>query len=99
VEAPQCHGREVLTRLVIDRIVSDKTFWNATVSRSFFQKFFMKLRSAKKTTLSNHRKESQRLCSVRLLTLLPSMPLILAKPRRIQFFSGSSLAKDAAVLS
>ena len=37
LESSRCHGREVLARLVNDRIVSDKTFWNATISRSLFK--------------------------------------------------------------
>jgi hypothetical protein len=43
LEAPRCHGREVPTRLAIDRIVSDKTLWNATVARGFLQKLFFEL--------------------------------------------------------
>lgn len=38
LEAPRCHGQEVRPRPAIDRIVSDKTFWNATISRNFFKK-------------------------------------------------------------
>jgi hypothetical protein len=52
LEASRCHGREAPTRLVIDRIVSDKTFWKATISLSFLKNFFELLLS-KKTIPSN----------------------------------------------
>src|ERR1700690_648488 len=40
LEASRRHGRQVRARLVNDRIVSDKTFWKATTSRSLFKNCF-----------------------------------------------------------
>jgi hypothetical protein len=64
-EATGSAGQEVRTRPVIDRIVSDKTFWNATFSRSFLKKIFRDLRSQR----------AQRLRSVRTVRNKRSEPL------------------------
>ena len=100
MEAPRRHGREVRTRLVIDRIVSDKTFWNATFSRGFFQKIFREVSFHK---ANNAFKQFETIAALLLAvisdTALPSMLLIPAETRWIHFFSGRSLAERAAVLS
>jgi hypothetical protein len=87
-EAPQRHGREVRARTVNDRIVSDKTFWNATVSRSFFQEFFPELHLPKWEIPVNSSKQTQyrfnaeTACEGLALTVSDSR-----RTRRIHFFS------------
>ena len=90
-------------RLVIDRIVSDKTFCNATISRSFFKKILRDLRSPKQNSAREACEQFE--TSATALTAGPASDSSALstydsqQTRRIQFFSGSSFLEDAAVLS
>ena len=95
LEASRRHGREVRTRLVNDRIVSDKTFWNATFSRSLFKNCFSSA-LRKETKLSKSLKRPQR---HRRQTLQPSLLLIDLEGGWVQISSGNGVAQDGAWLS
>jgi hypothetical protein len=88
---------------VIDRIVSDKTFWNATFSRSFLKKIFRDLRAKAGTTpgkRAHSLKQTQQLSSLCLLAMVPpSLRMIPGGASGYTIFSASSFTWDAAVLS
>ena len=94
LEAPRCHGREVPTRLAIDRIVSDKTLWNATVARGFLQKTLLRVAFAKQNNTFDQFETT---------AITPMSPLsrllIHTGLGGYIFFSGTILREDAAVLS
>ena len=95
LEAPRCHGREVPTRLVIDRIVSDKTLWNATVAHGFLQKTLLRVAFPKQ----NNTFEQFETTAITLMLSPPSRLLIHTGLGGYIFFSGTILREHAAVLS
>src|ERR1700688_3608095 len=94
LEAPRCYGREVPTRLVMDRIVSDKTLWNATVARGFLQKTLLRVAFPKQNNAF------EQFETPAITRMSPPSPLLIHTGLGgYHLFFGNYPRRDAAVLS